>query len=343
MMTDTVLLVSMTKVVTTSSNLIPPGEDVAQYSQAEIDARIFGSKLVLVVEQMQIATIWLVKACLLIMYFRMTAVLPQRKLVIATSIYVAVTFVIMEILYFGVWCRPFNQYFAVPTNSTQCSAATNHLITNAVFNISTDLIILSIPMPLLFKVRLPTKNKLVLIGIFLVGLFTVVAAVLNKYYSFSNPFGTDWVLWYLRESYTALLCANLPLTYPLIQRVFNLRNWNSNSGESRSIQAAGTTSRGTKTFGTGRSHSHWVSQNKFRSKSKHFRDDLRSAESQEDINSPFRNPSADDGPKFITSAIEMDGGAKPYEKSLIDLSIESPMGWRAEQDRKKDFNYNAPK
>ncbi|KAF9699614.1 hypothetical protein EKO04_002517 [Ascochyta lentis] len=336
MVTDTVLLVCMSRVVTTSSNLIPPDEYVEQYSQAEINARVLGSKFVLVVEQMQIATIWLVKACLLIMYFRMTAVLPQRKLVIATSIYVAVTFVIMEILYFGVWCRPFNQYFAVPPNSTQCSAATNHLITNAVFNISSDLIILSIPMPLLFKVRLPKKNKLVLIGIFLIGAFTVVAAALNKYYSFSNPFGTDWVLWYLRESYTALLCANLPLTYPLIQRVFSLRNWNSYSGNTDTIH--GPSTRGTATFGTARSHSHWVSQSK-RSRSKHFHDDLRTAESQEDIHDPFRNLSADTGPQFITSAIEMDG-VKSYEKSSTDLSIDSPMSWRTEQDRKKDFNYN---
>ena len=110
----------MARVVTTSSNLIPPGEDVSEYSRSEIDTRVLGSKFVMVAEQMQIATIWLVKACLLIMYFRMTAVLPQRKLVVATSIYVAVTFVVMEILYFGVWCRPFNQYFAVPTNSSEC-------------------------------------------------------------------------------------------------------------------------------------------------------------------------------------------------------------------------------
>lgn len=118
-LTDTVLLVCMSKVVTTSSNLIPPDEDVSEYSQAEIESRITGSKYVLVVEQMQILTIWLVKACLLIMYFRMTAVLPQRKLVIATSIYVGITFVIMEILYLGVWCRPFNQYWAVPPNSSK--------------------------------------------------------------------------------------------------------------------------------------------------------------------------------------------------------------------------------
>lgn len=80
-----------------------------------------------------------------------------------------------------------------------------------------------------------------------------------------------------------------------------------------------------------------MSQNKSRPKSKHFHD----TESQEDINDPFRNPSAatDDGPQFITSAIEMDG-VKTYEESLTDLSIDSPMSWRTEEARKKDFNYN---
>lgn len=145
------------------------------------------------------------------------------------------------------------------------------------------------------------------------------------------------MLWYLRESYTALLCANLPLTYPLIQRVFKLRNWNSFTGDSHSIQAPGTN-----TFGTGRSHSHWVSHTKSRSKTKPFRNDLRSAESQEDINNPFRTPSADDGPHFITSAIEMEG-RKTYEKSLTEMSLDSPMSWRTEQDRMKDFNYNPPR
>lgn len=335
MLTDTILMVYMSKIVDTSSNLIPPGEDVSQYSEAEIKSRITGSKYVLVVEQMQIVTIWLVKACLLIMYFRMTTVLPQRKLVVATSIYVGVSFVIMEILYLGVWCRPFSQYWAVPTHSIQCSAATNHLITNAVFNISSDLIILSIPMPLLFKVRLPLKSKLSLMGIFMIGAFTVVAAALNKYYSFLNPFGNDWVLWYLRESYTALLCANLPLIYPLVQRIFKLRNWNSIS-DTRSIHAPGT-----KSFGTGKSHSHWVSHNKSRSKAKPYRNDIRSAESQEDIHDPNRNPSADDGPEFITSAIELERRTS-YEKSLGEFSLDSPMSGRTEQSRMKDFNYNAP-
>ena len=68
----TILMAVIHIIVHTSSNLIEPGDDVTKFSQAEIEARIYGSKLVLVVEQMQCCTIWLVKACLLIMYFRMT-------------------------------------------------------------------------------------------------------------------------------------------------------------------------------------------------------------------------------------------------------------------------------
>jgi hypothetical protein len=37
----------------------------------------------------------------------------------------------------------------------QCSAAIHHLITNAVFNISSDLMMLSIPLPLLIRSQLP--------------------------------------------------------------------------------------------------------------------------------------------------------------------------------------------
>jgi hypothetical protein len=80
-------------VVQTSSNLIEPGQNSARFSQQEIDNRIYGSKIVLIVEQMQILTTWIVKTCLLIMYRRMTLVLPQRRIVIGTAIYVAVAFV----------------------------------------------------------------------------------------------------------------------------------------------------------------------------------------------------------------------------------------------------------
>ncbi|OCL02034.1 hypothetical protein AOQ84DRAFT_434575 [Glonium stellatum] len=231
MVTDTILMAFMHVVLNTSSNLIR-------------SKRVYGSKLVLVVEQMQILTIWLIKACLLIMYNRMTVLLPQHQIVKIVAVYVALGFIVMEILYFGVWCRQFYEYWAVPRDNKQCSAAIHHLITNAVFNISSDIMIIVIPLPLLFKVKLPTKNKAILGGAFCIGTFTIIAAILNKYYSFSHPFAPDWTIWYLRESYTAILCANLPFTWPLLQRV------NQYGGQSRSHNNFSQL-KGTSTIGKG--------------------------------------------------------------------------------------------
>lgn len=38
-------------------------------------------------------------------------------------------------------------------------------------------------------------------------------------------FSTNWIIWYLREAFTAMLCANLPLTRPVLQRLFKLGDW----------------------------------------------------------------------------------------------------------------------
>jgi hypothetical protein len=128
----------------------------------------------------------------------------------------------MEILYFAVWCRPFYNYWALPTPNIQCSAATNHLITNAVFNLSSDVIMLAIGCSFFIRSRLPWDRKLILSGIFGVGIFVILAAVLNKYYSFSHPFGSQWTFWYIRESSTAILVANLPFLWTLLRRMFKL-------------------------------------------------------------------------------------------------------------------------
>lgn len=48
---------------------------------------------------------------------------------------------------------------------------------------------------------------------------TIVAAMLNKIYSFTDPFGSEWTYWYVRESSTALLVGNLPFVWALWRRV----------------------------------------------------------------------------------------------------------------------------
>ncbi|KAF2967503.1 hypothetical protein GQX73_g6070 [Xylaria multiplex] len=216
LVSDLALLIALNFLFTKKSNLIDP-DHPPSLTPADIAERTLGSKLVLVVEQMQILTIWLVKACLLLIFSK-----TQKLCMKLAAGFALFGFVLMEILYFGVWCRPFSEYWAVPPNSIQCSAATNHLITNAVFNISSDLFIILIPLPVFLQINIAKKKKIVLCGVFALGFFTIGAAIANKFYSFTEPFGDSWVYWYVRESSTALIVANIPFLWTTVRFAFRL-------------------------------------------------------------------------------------------------------------------------
>ncbi|KAF2497587.1 hypothetical protein BU16DRAFT_506050 [Lophium mytilinum] len=239
----TVLVVCINIVAHANSNLLPPGFDVNHLTPQDIRDREYGSKMILVVEQCQISIIWLSKVCLLIMYYRLTYNLKENIVIKFLVVYVAASFLIMEICYLAVWCRPFSNYWAVPTPNIQCSAATHHLIMNAVFNLSSDLMMLVVALQMLIRSRLPLRRKIVLSGIFGLGIFVILAAVLNKYYSFTQPFGGQWTYWYVRESSTALLVANLPFCWTLLRRLFNLRAFDS-GGATRSQRTLATRATG---------------------------------------------------------------------------------------------------
>ncbi|KAI9696921.1 MAG: hypothetical protein M1820_007996 [Bogoriella megaspora] len=239
--TYTALIISINYVADDDTNLLPPGFDMKSLTKQDKEDRRLGSKLVLVVEQNQILTIWAVKACLLIMYYRLTIVQKENIAVVALAIYVAFGFVFMEIFYFAVWCRPFHNYWAVPTPNTQCSAAIHHLITNAVFNLSSDVLTLALALQMFIRSKLPLQRKLILCGIFGLGVFVILAALLNKYYSFREPFGSLWTFWYVRESSTAVLVANLPFLWTLLRRIFNLHAFGPE--HSRTGSYAGSTTR----------------------------------------------------------------------------------------------------
>lgn len=227
----TVLIVLSNKWLKIQSNLEPPGFDFAALTPEELSGRRYGSKLVIVVEQMQIIVIWSCKACLLIMYHRLTrqALRNENIAIKLLAAYVALGFIVMEILYFAAWCRPFSEYYAIPTTSHQCNALVSHRITKAVFNLSSDLIMLVIALQMLIRSLLPLKRKLILCGIFSLGVFVIAASVMNSYSSFKNPYRQIWIYWYVRESSTAILVANLPFTWTILRKFFELGDFDTNS------------------------------------------------------------------------------------------------------------------
>ncbi|TGO40968.1 hypothetical protein BHYA_0028g00090 [Botrytis hyacinthi] len=234
----TTLMVSINIVFNLDTNLISPA-DIPLLTPASIASRVKGSKLVLVVEQSMIMTIWGGKACLLLMYMQMMqGIKPHNFIVKLVAIYVGTGLVVMEVLYFGVWCRPFSNYWAVPTPNEQCSTALNHLIVNATFNISSDLMMLFLPMPLVIKAQLPTLKKALLISVFSLGIFAIISAAANKYYSFVHPFGVMWTYWYIREASTVMFVTNIPMCWPLARKLFGWRSWSGTSEGTKSKSRA---------------------------------------------------------------------------------------------------------
>ena len=220
------------------SNLLPPHFDPATLTAQDVARRAHGSKLILVVEQCQCVTIWLAKACVLILYLRLTTMRREHIVIQVLFGYVIISFVVMDILYFGVWCRPFSNYWAVPTPNPQCDAATHHLITNAVFNLTSDILMLVIGLPLFLRLKLPLRKKIPVVCVFSLGIFTVLAAILNKVYSFSEPFGNEWTYWYIRESSTALLVANLPFVWALWRKLMGFERSVSQVDEQRGVRCS---------------------------------------------------------------------------------------------------------
>jgi len=83
---------------------------------------------------------------------------------------------------------------------------------------------LAIGLPMFLRINLRLSKKIPLIGIFSLGIFVIVAAILNKVYSFSDPFSDEWVYWYVRESSTALIVANLPFVWLFYRKIFRIRS-----------------------------------------------------------------------------------------------------------------------
>lgn len=220
----TVLIVFLNVDATVETNLINPN-DIPKLTHEDIVRRTWGSKMVLLVEQCECAVQWGTKACLLILYWRLTQNLTQHIVVKVAAVYVVVTYVVMEVLYFGYWCRPFHDYWQTPTDNVQCTTALHHLIVNLSFNLSSDLLIMSIPLPLFLRAQMDLKRKLLLVLPFSMGVFTIICAILSKHLSFTQPFSGVWVFWYCREASTAMVVTNMPYSWALIRRAFGLKSF----------------------------------------------------------------------------------------------------------------------
>jgi len=109
----------------------------------------------------------------------------------------------------------------------QCSSYQHYEIAQGSLSISSDIVIFLVAGPILIAVRLPIRQKVILLLLFGLGLFDIVAAVLTKIFCL-----VPWLIsyqymnWYFREATIAMLVTNLPLIWSLLRDMFpGLKKW----------------------------------------------------------------------------------------------------------------------
>ncbi|KAH9906431.1 hypothetical protein F4778DRAFT_648835 [Xylariomycetidae sp. FL2044] len=121
---------------------------------------------------------------------------------------------------------------------TPISAAYDHLVqgkcinnarfwfANAAFSIITDVIILVLPMPLVYKLQVTRVQKVALTMVFALGIFVVITACLRtstldiQATSPDRLYDVSSTMWTIIEMNVAIVCACLPQIRPLIAKLF---------------------------------------------------------------------------------------------------------------------------
>lgn len=165
-------------------------------------------------------TLWSIKASLLCFYYRLTDRIRWNIATTIVAVYVALGYVAVITTLYGGWCRPFSQYLSLNPEVIQCLTWKNYNILQLTFDVSTDLLILCIPVSVVLSANMAWAKKVALISIFCLGLFVVACAVLTKEAVFTDPTGPVWVLWEIREASCAMLVGNLVVCFPLIRTVW---------------------------------------------------------------------------------------------------------------------------
>ncbi|KAF2221053.1 hypothetical protein BDZ85DRAFT_23445 [Elsinoe ampelina] len=123
-------------------------------------------------------------------------------------------------------CWPIS-YVWTRQGDAKCMQIWPLFIGNAVLNIVTDLIVFLSPIPLLSRLHLPLRQKIILMAIFLTGFFVIIISGIRLGIFIRSNGATDFSWeqitlgsWSFVECAVAIVCASVPSLKPLVVHVF---------------------------------------------------------------------------------------------------------------------------
>ncbi|EPS37968.1 hypothetical protein H072_8297 [Dactylellina haptotyla CBS 200.50] len=175
-------------------------------------------------------TISLTKLSILFFYLRLV---PSGLFRTATyvTIFVVVSTGVAYVFTVIFYCVPIKAYWKpYDWPDAKCSSDGDVLVSNAAVNIALDCWLWIMPVPIVWGLRLPTRQKVGLVGVFALGFFVCLAGALRLYYVAKTAYSYDktwdgfsaWI-WTAAESDVGIICASLPALKPLITKLTNFK------------------------------------------------------------------------------------------------------------------------
>lgn len=207
------------------------------------------------------------KTSVLVFYLRLSKN-TQQVLRIASWIVLAIVNVSGVVLTFMniFQCTPVKAAFSLYEGQTKCTPLLTEFVCSAPVNIVTDLAILALPIPVLTGMRLPRRQKYILVLTFSLGIFVTIVDVVRIYYlqqaistvstaPSSDPsaiFGDSpefaWnasfsLMWSAVEANVGMICACIPTLKPLIIKILPSAIVDTDGISSSELSTYGTNSR----------------------------------------------------------------------------------------------------
>ncbi|KAI1737232.1 hypothetical protein F4680DRAFT_451047 [Xylaria scruposa] len=188
----------------------------------EYHNRQSGSKVQVAGWILYVFDLWAVKAAFAVFFSRLTSGLDRMRMRIYIAYgLLAVTYVFIT-LGLLLSCQPMHHFWQInPDPGPLCQPANSpfYVLSVLISDIVTDLYLVSIPLPVLFRAKIRLGKKLVLIALFC-GSFVVIAAGIARGVAIltAGPEGAvSGSQWAIRETFVAAIVGNLPASQSLFR------------------------------------------------------------------------------------------------------------------------------
>ncbi|KAI9760262.1 MAG: hypothetical protein M4579_001776 [Chaenotheca gracillima] len=182
-------------------------------------------KLVLALQVIYAFEIGLLKISICVLLIRVFFVKPFR---IAAKVVMSlcVMWAVMTILIGFLICTPLSYNWNLNTPYGHCGDQNAAYVAIGVVDIVTDMMILALPIPMLWKLQIPVANKIALSSVFGLGLFTIIIGILRVVALVTIDF-SDFsysakgiFIWSDLEPGIGIVVACGPLLRPLFEKIF---------------------------------------------------------------------------------------------------------------------------